>query len=108
MYYLLGYRLMSSSMDDEQKELTAENTYILTLDGDIDFHPTAVKSLVDFMKKDKELGAACARIHPVGKGILYYIAVCHILLLLYTSLLEVNREKYFCHFKKMSVCTQVR
>ncbi|XP_076245365.1 chitin synthase chs-2 [Calliopsis andreniformis] len=68
MYYLLGYRLMSSSMDVDQKELLAQNSYILTLDGDIDFRPAAVKSLIDFMKKDKELGAACGRIHPVGKG----------------------------------------
>lgn len=69
MYYLLGYRLMSSSMDIDHKELIAENTYILTLDGDIDFCPTAVKVLVDLMKKDKELGGACGRIHPIGKGI---------------------------------------
>ncbi|XP_043255985.1 chitin synthase chs-2-like [Colletes gigas] len=68
MYYLLGYRLMSSSMNIEHKELTAENTYILTLDGDIDFHPKAVKALIDLMKKDKELSAVCGRIHPVGSG----------------------------------------
>ncbi|XP_076622965.1 chitin synthase chs-2 [Colletes latitarsis] len=68
MYYLLGYRLMSSSMDIEHKELTAENTYILTLDGDIDFHPKAVKALINLMKKDKELSAVCGRIHPVGSG----------------------------------------
>ncbi|XP_054005861.1 chitin synthase chs-2-like [Hylaeus anthracinus] len=68
MYYLLGYRLMGSSMDVEHKELIAENTYILTLDGDIDFHPRAVKALIDLMKKDKETGAVCGRIHPVGRG----------------------------------------
>lgn len=68
MYYLLGYRLMGSSMDVDTKELIAENTYILTLDGDIDFHPKAVKSLLDLMIKNKNLGAVCGRIHPVGKG----------------------------------------
>lgn len=69
MYYLLGYRLMSLSIDVDRKEIIAENTYVLTLDGDIDFRPTAVKILVDLMKKDKDLGAACGRIHPVGSGV---------------------------------------
>ncbi|KZC15104.1 Chitin synthase 8, partial [Dufourea novaeangliae] len=68
MYYLLGYRLMGSSMDIDRKEFIAENTYILTLDGDVDFQPTTVKVLVDLMKRDKELGGACGRIHPIGKG----------------------------------------
>ncbi|KAL6424393.1 hypothetical protein ACFW04_009877 [Cataglyphis niger] len=68
MYYLLGYRLMGLSIDVDRKEIIAENTYILTLDGDIDFRPDAVKILVDLMKKDKDLGAACGRIHPVGSG----------------------------------------
>ncbi|KAG7202391.1 hypothetical protein KM043_018708 [Ampulex compressa] len=68
MYYLLGYRLMGLPIDVDRKEAIAENTYILTLDGDIDFKPSAVKVLVDLMKKDKELGAACGRIHPVGTG----------------------------------------
>ncbi|XP_050482557.1 chitin synthase chs-2-like isoform X1 [Bombus huntii] len=68
MYYLLGYCFMNSSTDFDTKELIAENTYILTLDGDVDFRPTAVKALLDLMKKNKELGAACGRIHPIGKG----------------------------------------
>ncbi|KAK1127233.1 hypothetical protein K0M31_003777 [Melipona bicolor] len=68
MYYLLGYRFMNSSIDFDTKELMAENTYILTLDGDVDFQPAAVKALIDLMKKDKELGGACGRIHPIGKG----------------------------------------
>ncbi|XP_078049860.1 LOW QUALITY PROTEIN: chitin synthase chs-2 [Augochlora pura] len=68
MYYLLGYRLMDPSIDIDHKELITENTYILTLDGDVDFQPVAVKALIDLMKKDKKLGAACGRIHPVGNG----------------------------------------
>ncbi|XP_012535392.1 chitin synthase chs-2 [Monomorium pharaonis] len=68
MYYLLGYRLMGLPIDADRKESIAENTYILTLDGDIDFRPAAVKVLVDLMKKDRDLGAACGRIHPVGSG----------------------------------------
>ena len=52
----------------DRKEVLAENTYLLTLDGDIDFQPEAVSLLVDLMKKNKNLGAACGRIHPVGSG----------------------------------------
>ncbi|EFN88670.1 Chitin synthase 8 [Harpegnathos saltator] len=73
MYYLLGYRLMALPIDVNRKEIIAENTYILTLDGDIDFQPSAVKVLVDLMKKDKDLGAACGRIHPIGSGPIVWI-----------------------------------
>ena len=52
----------------ERKEVMAENTYLLTLDGDIDFQPNAVQLLIDLMKKNRNLGAACGRIHPVGSG----------------------------------------
>ena len=68
MYYLLGHRLMELPISVDRKEILAENTYILTLDGDIDFQPPAVSLLVDLMKKNKNLGAACGRIHPVGSG----------------------------------------
>jgi len=68
MYYLLGHKLMELPINVDRKESLAENTYLLTLDGDIDFQPPAVTLLVDLMKKNKNLGAACGRIHPVGSG----------------------------------------
>ncbi|XP_073941851.1 chitin synthase chs-2-like [Choristoneura fumiferana] len=68
MYYFLGHRLMDLQIPLERKEVIAENTYLLALDGDIDFQPSAVTLLIDLMKKDKNLGAACGRIHPVGSG----------------------------------------
>ncbi|XP_059060463.1 chitin synthase chs-2 isoform X1 [Achroia grisella] len=68
MYYLLGHRLMELPISVDRKEVMAENTYLLTLDGDIDFQPHAVRLLIDLMKKNKNLGAACGRIHPVGSG----------------------------------------
>jgi chitin synthase len=39
------------------------------LDGDVDFRPEAVRLLIDRMKKNKKVGAACGRIHPIGSGI---------------------------------------
>ncbi|KAI1727540.1 chitin synthase domain-containing protein [Ditylenchus destructor] len=68
LYYLLGYRLMTKVSDQARKEIIAENTYILTLDGDVDFTPRCVHLLVDLMKKNRRLGAACGRIHPRGSG----------------------------------------
>jgi len=46
----------------------ASNTFLLALDGDVDFSPGAVKLLVDRMKKSEKVGAACGRIHPIGTG----------------------------------------
>ncbi|XP_063358384.1 chitin synthase chs-2 isoform X2 [Cydia amplana] len=68
MYYLLGHRLMELPISVDRKDVMAENTFLLTLDGDIDFQPHAVRLLIDLMKKNKNLGAACGRIHPVGSG----------------------------------------
>ncbi|XP_059060579.1 chitin synthase chs-2-like [Achroia grisella] len=68
MYYFLGHRLMDLPISVKRKEVISEHTYLLALDGDIDFQPSAVTLLIDLMKKDKNLGAACGRIHPVGSG----------------------------------------
>ena len=78
MYYLLGYQMTkvrnkNSSMDsktigDYIKNIS-KNTFILALDGDVDFKPEAIQLLVDRMKKDECVGAACGRIHPIGSGI---------------------------------------
>lgn len=54
--------------DETRKEIISENTFILTLDGDVDFTPQCVHLLVDLMKKNRRLGAACGRIHPRGSG----------------------------------------
>lgn len=70
LYYLLGYRLMMKVEEQNRKELISENTFILTLDGDVDFTPQCVHMLVDLMKKNRRLGAACGRIHPRGSGLM--------------------------------------
>lgn len=75
MYYLLGYRIMQMDVSAERKMTIAQNTYLLALDGDIDFQPHAVHLLVGRMKIDPNLGAACGRIHPVGKGPMVWFQV---------------------------------
>ena len=69
MYYFLGELLVSNPLfTKRQKEIAARNTYLLALDGDVDFKPEAVLLLVDMMKKNEKVGAACGRIHPIGSG----------------------------------------
>lgn len=48
--------------------IQAENTYILALDGDVDFQPEALQLLIDRMKINPKVGATCGRIKPGGSG----------------------------------------
>ncbi|RVE74628.1 hypothetical protein OJAV_G00023980 [Oryzias javanicus] len=54
--------------DHKRKFISEDNTYILALDGDTDFHPKAVILLVDRLRMYENVGAACGRIHPTGMG----------------------------------------
>ena len=70
MYYFLGELLMNNPLfSKEDKIIAGRNTYLLALDGDVDFKPEAVLLLVDMMKKNERVGAACGRIHPIGSGL---------------------------------------
>ncbi|KAL8565048.1 hypothetical protein ACOMHN_003424 [Nucella lapillus] len=69
MYYFLGYKLINGErLSLQRKQVRADNTFLLALDGDVDFQPDAVQILVDRMKQTPGLGAACGRIHPIGSG----------------------------------------
>ncbi|XP_041920942.1 chitin synthase chs-2-like [Alosa sapidissima] len=79
LYYLLGWKLHRKFYQDYESgigRMTVEenlkkdkrNTYILALDGDTDFQPSAVMLLVDRLRMYPEVGAACGRIHPTGTG----------------------------------------
>ncbi|XP_061434204.1 chitin synthase chs-2-like isoform X2 [Lethenteron reissneri] len=74
LYYLLGwkiYRKIHTVKKDEQEEWVERkkrNTYVLALDGDTDFYPSALSMLVDRLTRDPTVGAACGRIHPTGVG----------------------------------------
>lgn len=69
MYYALDF-LMKQEFGHDHGELEKRlhNTYLLTLDGDVDFHPIAVTRLIDLMKKNDHVGSVCGRIHPLGSG----------------------------------------
>ena len=70
LYYLLGHKLMELPISIDRKAVIAQNAYLLALDGDIDFMPNAVHLLINLMKRNSNLAAACGRIHPVGAGLM--------------------------------------
>lgn len=67
-----GWRLNEESeifeMLDENVARKSQNTFVMALDGDTDFSPGSVHILLDRMKKNPRVGAACGRIHPIGSG----------------------------------------
>ena len=69
MYYFLGYQLWSQEYNLRRLQDKADNTFLLALDGDVDFDPKAMLLLVDLLRKDEKVGAACGRIHPTGSGV---------------------------------------
>lgn len=66
--------ILSISQNGKQSKLCLflqrekHNTYLLALDGDTDFQPSAVMLLIDRLKMYPRVGAACGRIHPTGSG----------------------------------------
>lgn len=68
MYYILGFQV------EQQNRFPKEHVYILALDGDVDFQPESLITLLARMERNpKKVGAACGRIHPVGKSYVLYI-----------------------------------
>ncbi|XP_036439164.1 chitin synthase 1 [Colossoma macropomum] len=63
-----AFLLPNYDNDSKRKYISDDNTYILALDGDTDFHPSAVILLVDRLRMYASVGAACGRIHPTGMG----------------------------------------
>ncbi|XP_063411463.1 chitin synthase chs-1-like [Mytilus trossulus] len=61
-------KLEKKTKKKKQIQEIAENTFLLALDGDVDFEPEAVLSLMRRMEKNDKVGAACGRIHPIGNG----------------------------------------
>ena len=68
MNYILNYREESDGLD-------LSNTYILTTDADIKFQAEAVIVLLDMLARDSQVGAVCARTHPLGYGLLYWYQI---------------------------------
>ena len=65
MHYLLKW------LPEKERIPLSENTFILTLDGDVHFEPESIHFLVDDLRSNKEVAAVCGRTHPVGSGKLF-------------------------------------
>ena len=57
MYYFLGYQLKGDSRlkTEEEKKHRADNTFLLALDGDVDFQPDAIVKVRKMLERE-ELG----------------------------------------------------
>ena len=55
MYYFLGFQLYESDIPNEEKDKKAANTFLLALDGDVDFLPDAVIKVVDMLGNTNDL-----------------------------------------------------
>lgn len=71
MFYILDFQ-MKQKYGGEEFRRKMFNTYLLTLDGDVDFQPIAVIRLIDLMKKNDHVGSVCGRIHPLGSGKMFF------------------------------------
>ncbi|XP_071148671.1 chitin synthase chs-2-like [Mytilus edulis] len=72
MYYISQWRIQKK-YGELGEQAALDNTFLLALDGDVDFEPEAVVRLIRRMNKSKIVGAACGRIHPIGSGpIIWY------------------------------------
>lgn len=98
MYYFLAHKLAKlPGKSRRQKRTIAENTFLLALDGDVDFQPNAVQLLVDRMRKNPNVGAACGRIHPIGSGNIPFLSLNNI------PHRSMNRLVIFCCYKLKKV-----
>ncbi|CAF0773385.1 unnamed protein product [Brachionus calyciflorus] len=65
--HFIGFGNFLKNIDSSLRQ-KLENTYILTLDGDVEFRPNSVKLMIDKMRENKKIGSVCGRVHPIGSG----------------------------------------
>ena len=69
LYYLCGWKIDQCQMTNSKGvKLKKENTYILALDGDVDFFPNDFELVLARMVASPDVGACCNQIHPSGSG----------------------------------------
>ena len=63
----IGFRSFLKNLDKKTR-MQLENTFILTLDGDVEFRPNAISLMIDKIKENKKIGSVCGRVYPLGNG----------------------------------------
>ena len=67
MYSLFGFKMDDCKMvNSNGKTLKKENTYMLALDGDVDFEPVDFELVLNRMVRNLDVAACCNQIHPQG------------------------------------------
>ena len=62
------FNKVSGEIEQGSAELTEENTYIMALDGDVNFMPQSLDLVLDRLTRNKHVAAACNEIRPIGSG----------------------------------------
>ena len=60
---------------DHPEDFKNKEFFILALDGDVDFKPAAMTTLLTRMRRTQKVGACCGRIFPMGYGPLYWFQI---------------------------------
>ena len=69
LYSLFGYKLDGCQMKNHEGiKITKENSYLLALDGDVDFEPIDFELVLARMVRNPDVAACCNQIHPQGTG----------------------------------------
>ena len=55
-------------MTSKGKKLDTQNSYLLALDGDVDFEPEDFELVLNRMVRNPDVAACCNQIHPRGSG----------------------------------------
>ena len=55
-HYLLGYSFMNQPISDSRKEIRAQNTFILTVDGDMEFTPESIATSLQIIQSNSNTG----------------------------------------------------
>lgn len=71
LYYLIGWKIdacQKMEISGLVDKLEKDKCFILALDGDVDFDPPALDSVLNRMKRNDHVAACCGQIHPKGSG----------------------------------------
>ena len=71
LYYLIGWKIdacQEMEISGLVEKMEKDKCFILALDGDVDFDPPALDSVLNRMKRNEYVAACCGQIHPKGSG----------------------------------------
>ena len=72
LYYLIGWKIDACRLKSDRKLVQKDKSFILALDGDVDFDPPAFELVLDRCLRNDKVAACCGQIHPTGSGKFYY------------------------------------